>query len=146
MRSLLALALIAAASFSPAPQATTPHFTFHVPVHVTNSPSTVTRVAVTCNVLHGSAYLGSDTVAVPLTGGSFSGTLTVNVNVTVAAGSSHVIDPSLVDRWGCSLIWMLGGRWQWPHYLVNPAGTRGTLAWDAAPGTTVRDIVSGTVP
>ena len=37
MRSLIAVALFAAASFAPPPQGATPPFTFRVPVHVANS-------------------------------------------------------------------------------------------------------------
>jgi len=146
MRSIFALACFALASLSPAPQAATPHFTFHVPVHITNSPSAVTRVAVMCFVFYNSSTLGADTVTVPLSGGNYSGTLTVPVNVTIAAGPSHAIDPSLVNRWGCGVQWLLDGAWRAPRYVVNPPGTRGAERWDAAAGTTLRDIVQGTIP
>jgi hypothetical protein len=146
MRPLIALTLIALASFSKAPQGTpgTPSFTFTVPVHVANIPPEVTRVVVICFVFNYAQTIGADTVTVPLTAGNFTGNITVPVAVSGVSGRAP--DPSLVNRWGCGLQFRVAGGYNTPGSFVNPPGVRGTLRWDAAAGSTMTVQLQGSVP
>ena len=146
MRSLTALLLIGLLSLAAPAQGTpgTPSFTFTVPVHVSNIPAEVSRVVVICNVFNYSTAIGIDTVTVPLIAGGFSGNLTVPVAVSGVSGRAP--DPSMVNRWGCGLQMLVSGGYNLATAFVNPPGIRGTLRWDAAPGSTMTIIVQGSVP
>ncbi len=145
MRSLTALLLIALFSLAAPAQGTpgTPSFTFTVPVHVSNIPPEVTRVVVICTLFNHATGLGVDTVTVPLTAGSFSGNLTVPVAVSGVSGRAP--DPSMVDYYGCGIQMLVSGGYNLASAFVNPPGVRGTLRWDAAPGSTMTIMVSGPV-
>ncbi len=146
MRSLIALLVVGLASFAAPPQGTpgTPSFTFNVPVHVSNVPPEVTRLVVICDVFSSATAIGVDTVTVPLTGGGYSGTLTVPVAVSGVSGRAP--DPSMANAWGCGLQMQVAGGYNLASAFVNPPGVRGTLRWDAVAGSTMTILVRGTIP
>ena len=94
-RPLLSMLLLAAA-IVPAPAAAV-DFTFTVPVRIERMAH-VTSAWVTCNVLPGTRTISvGDRTNIPLVDGSYSGTVTVDVDT----GTAFL--PEDASRWVCSL-------------------------------------------
>jgi len=111
---LISLLLLALAPVQP--RAMFADYVLNVPIRIENMRN-LTSATLNCDILHiGSSATdrqslgtpGTGTVAVPLSGGAYTGTLTVTVSVTAANALQH--PPT---TWSCGLVF----RWR------NPDGT-----------------------
>jgi len=142
MRGLapLVVALLALAPAS-APAA---DFTFRVPVTLSNVPS-VTSIRIDCGVWTGVAFgagsvIGTAFTIVPVSDGSFSGPVTVDVN------ANGGLTPDQARSYSC---WMtaIGRSRTGAEYGASPGNMQSV--YEAATGTTLasfRSTVSGPIP
>ena len=142
-RTLRSLALPAVALLALAPaSAPAADFTFRVPVTLSNVPS-VTAIRIDCGVWTGVAVaagsiIGTAFTIVPVSGGGFSGSVTVEVD---ASGP-----PDQARSYSC---WMtaMGRSRTGAEYGASPGNMQSV--YESATGTTLtsfRSTVSGPIP
>jgi hypothetical protein len=113
-----------------------PHFTFTVPISLTNLPPEINRLRVSCAVSRtGEGIKGRAEATRTVSGGAFSGD--VAVPITLAAPNN----PALVDNYSCSvhLSGAIEGR---PYDFLDDSNTRFPLA----PGAPFRQASRGALP
>lgn len=103
-KSCLAMASVAAASSGLAAD-----FTFEVPVNINNMHPDITQMAVACSVLAAGGALATERTVFSLSGGSYSGDVSVEVTVPEAPAGSRRTAAD-VNEYSCFLLGMEPGN------------------------------------
>lgn len=146
---LISLLVLALSTVQPAPMFV--DYVLNVPIRIENMRN-LSSATLNCDVSHlGTAttdrYVlttpGTGSVSVPLSGGAYTGTLTVTVGVTAANALQH--PPT---TWGCGLVY----RWRNPdgtEYNESPSSIQRAAAYTAITGQAIGENtteISGPIP